>query len=46
MHVVGSVGRALQVLAGADLSPRSNPYSYPIGFRCKMDPESKRNFNP
>ena len=38
--------RALQILAGADESLRSNPQSYPTHFRCKMDPENKRKFNP
>ena len=38
--------RALQILAGEDESPRSNPHSYPTHFRCKMDPEKKRTFNP
>ena len=35
--------RALQILAGEDESPRSNPQSYPIHIRCKMDPEKKFN---
>ena len=38
--------RALQILAGEEESPRSNPESYPTHFRCKMDPEKKRTFNP
>ena len=38
--------RALQILAGEDESPRSNPQSYPTHFKFKMDPEKKRAFNP
>ena len=38
--------RAVQIMAGEDESPRSNPQSYPTHFRCKMDLENKRNFNP
>ena len=38
--------RALQILAGREESPRSNPSSYSTHFRCKMDPEKKKNFNP
>ena len=38
--------RAIQILAREDESPRSNPHSYPTHFRCKMDPEKKRKFNP
>ena len=37
--------RALQIL-GEDESARSNPHSYPTHYRCKMDPENKRKFNP
>ena len=37
--------RALQILAGEDESPRSNPQTYPTHFRYKMDPENKKNFN-
>ena len=38
--------RALQFLAWEDESPRSNPQSHYTHFRCKMDPEKKRKFNP
>ena len=38
--------RALQIMAGEENSPRSNPQSHPAHFRCKMDPETKRKFNP
>ena len=38
--------RALQILTGEDDSPRSDPQSYPTHFRCKIDPEKKRTFNP
>ena len=34
--------RALQILAGEDESPRSNPLSYPTHFRSKMDPEEEK----
>ena len=39
------VGRriALQILAGEDESPRANPQSNPTHFRCKMDPEKRKN---
>ena len=42
------VGRrsALQILAGEDESPRSNPHSYPTHFRWKMDPEKKMKLGP
>ena len=45
MQADGRVGRgkALQILAGEDESPRLNPVSYPTQFRCKFDPEK---FNP
>ena len=38
--------RALQFMAGEDEFPRSNTQPYPIHFRCKIDPENKRKFNP
>ena len=38
--------RALQILAGKDESPKSNPQSYPKHFRFKMDPGKKIKFNP
>ena len=38
--------RALQILAGEDEFPRSNPQSYPTHFRCKVDSETKVKFNP
>ena len=38
--------RALQILAGEDESPRSNPQSYPPHFTCKMELEQKITFNP
>ena len=38
--------RTLQILAGEDESPRSNPQSYPTHFRCKRDPEKKPAFSP
>ena len=38
--------RALEILAGKDESPRSNPRSHPTHFRCKMDPDKNRKFNP
>ena len=37
--------RALQILAGENESPKSNPNSGPTHFRCKMDREKKRKFN-
>ena len=44
MRADSRVGRrqALQILAGGDKSPRSNPLSYPTQFRCEMGPEKKR----
>ena len=38
--------RALQIQAGEDESPISNPQSYPTPFRCEMDPENKKKINP
>ena len=38
--------RAFQILAAEDESARSKTQSYPTHFRCKMDPEKKRKFNP
>ena len=48
MQADGRVGtrRALQILAGEDEFPRSNPQSYPTHFRCIMDPENEMKFNP
>ena len=45
MQAESRVGRlrALQIMAGEDESPRSNPQSYPTHLRCKMDPENKQN---
>ena len=38
--------RVLQILAGEDVSPKSNPRSHPTHFRCKMDPKNKIKLNP
>ena len=36
--------RALQILAGDGESPRSSPQLDPTHFRCKFEPENKREF--
>ena len=33
----------IQIVTREQKSPWSNPHSYPTQFRCKMDPEKKRN---
>ena len=38
--------RVLQIMAGEDECPKSNPQSYPTRLRCKLDPEKKTKFKP
>ena len=48
MQADSRVGRqgALQIVAGEDETPKSNPQSYLTHLRCKMDPEKKIKVNP